>query len=68
MALVTHTDDECCGALLSEALRSGALDAVSAWACPKCGLGWRAEIYRLDAGEIEGKHWAPYSPVLMFQP
>lgn len=33
--------DECCGRPLAEALRSGALNDVKVWECPKCSQEWK---------------------------
>lgn len=56
----TYEPDECCGAALSEALRSGALENTDTWTHEKCGLTWLAT--RIDAEpplEVWIRHWAP---------
>jgi hypothetical protein len=51
--LHSHEPDTCCGAAISKALRSGLLNTVERWECPKCGMLWTPEMH----GEI--KHWMP---------
>lgn len=66
--LHTNMPDECCTGPLSEDLRTGKLDEVQRWWCPKCGQEWRCELHRLDAGSVEARHWVPFSPILIFKP
>ena len=63
--LRTHSDDECCGARISLALREGHLDGKQIWLCPVCGLEWRARRVAITilGKPIETEHWAPHCPV-----
>jgi hypothetical protein len=54
MAVInSHAPDPCCGKHLSKALRTGMLDTVMHWECPKCGTQWKPTL-------IAGvRHWQP---------
>ena len=49
----TFEPDECCGTLLSRALRKGIPESLDAWMCGKCGMEWKPTLY----GSL--RHWTP---------
>jgi len=58
--LNSHVEDECCDGPLNRALRSGSLDNVESWTCPKCGETWKVEL-------IDGiRHWTPRPVIMVF--
>ena len=61
--LNTHTDDDCCGALINQALAGELSEACLAWRCPQCGTLWRPKVerYYVGTGEapVEFRHWTP---------
>lgn len=65
--LNTFIHNDCCSVGLATALHDGALDRVDSWYCETCGTQWRAEVYRLEAGAVDGRHWQPIEPALVFR-
>jgi hypothetical protein len=53
--LNTHVADPCCSKPFLKTARTGALDLVESWTCPKCSCEWKP---RLLEGGI--RHWEPH--------
>lgn len=60
ISLNTHEPDACCGKHLSKALRSGLLDSLDTWMCPKCGMEWQPRMVETL------RHWEPHPVILIF--
>jgi len=60
--LNTHTDDRCCGAKLSKALRGGSLNQAAVWYCPRCGQEWRPRESKQEDGGL-WRHWQPHCEI-----